>query len=303
MERLKLFFIFSFVLICCSAFTLKAKTAPSSLEIALGLGASSVVNSDVVINQGNEQNRGITQDDYNRVGENMFRVQQALNSKYTLADNISLGLFVLRFLADLGDYVVPHEDIMALIAEGERLLGEPLDPDFVSIMNQIEKIRFGERKGEKYVKIYTKDPKGIIYDINEPGDGALKEIKHFELKNEARIFFKDIKSKKEKKWLRRFVSRKVRFFFIAVSALNQIFEPIRSNIKEYIRSVKPVDPLSLRFEGLYIKVVTSTILGTINFKMKKAVAMPGMSDGKELLPPLVAEIRSGLVRVKVSIDQ
>jgi len=272
----------------------------SGHELALG-----IVNSGTYFepNPTVPKRDNINESDYDQVAENMFKVKQALTGKYSLADNITLGMYVLRYLADLGTYEVANEDIMALLASLEQLTGEPFDPAFKEMMGKVAKIYFGRREDRPYVRIYSFAEDGIKVALNRPGTGSVKTIKYLMIKNKAKIYFSDMADKKASDDVKNFIKSKNRFLFIPIKALNQVHSGVVDHIKTYLNAQRPVAPLQIEVKGVFVSVSTSTIFKDIDFYLKKAVMLPGITDGKVGLPPFVAEARGKLIKVKISIDQ
>ncbi len=272
----------------------------ASMANALGNSAIAIATED-----GLTVKNDMTDADYRRVAEGMFKVREALTHKYSLADNLTLGMYVLRYLSDLGPYEVAKKDIMALVEGLEQLTGEPFDPDFKALLQQIERVRFGERKGVKYVKIFTVNPEGIRVPMATLAVGSTdkNQVKFIMIKNKSQIYFSDLVGEKNDQWLKEFILKKVRFFFFAIKSLNQIHPSLLENIASYIKGGRPVPTLMMEFEGIYARVATSTLFKDVDFYIKRAVAMPGISNGQEGLPSFVLEARGKLLQAKVSIDR
>ena len=198
-----------------------------------------------------------------------------------------------------------NNDIMALVAGLEQLSGEPFDPDFKTLLAQVERIRFGERKGVKYVKIFTINREGIRVPLETltAGSTGNNQVKFLMIKNKSQIFFSDLVGPKNDQWLKEFIRKKVRFFFFAIKSLNQINKSLSDNIASYIKGGRPVPTLLLEFEGIYARVATTTLFKDVDFYIKRAVALPGISNGQEGLPSFVLEARGKLLQAKVSIDR
>ncbi|HAZ13141.1 MAG: hypothetical protein A2X86_15365 [Bdellovibrionales bacterium GWA2_49_15] len=288
------FVIFSFA-------PIMGKADMATIATALVSGGVTAVATDTGLTIKNE----MTEADYRRVAEGMFKVREALTHKYSLADDLTLGMYVLRYLSDLGSYEVENKDIMALVSGLEQLSGEPFDPEFKTLLAQIERIRFGERKGVKYVKIFTLNREGIRIPLDTltAGSTGNNQVKFLMVKNKSQIFFSDLVGAKNDQWLKEFIRKKVRFFFFAIKSLNQINKSLSDNIVSYIKGGRPVPTLLIEFEGIYARVSTTTLFKDVDFYIKRAVAMPGISNGQEGLPSFALEARGKLLQAKVSIDR
>ncbi|MBI2520219.1 MAG: hypothetical protein HYV97_07370 [Bdellovibrio sp.] len=273
----------------------------TTIATALVRGGATAIATEDGLSIKNE----MTDADYRRVAEGMFKVREALTHTYSLADDLTLGMYVLRYLSDLGSYEVANKDIMALVSGLEQLSGEPFDPEFKALLAQIERIRFGERKGIKYVKIFTINREGIRIPLESltAGSTGNNQVKFLMVKNKSQIFFSDLVGAKSDQWLKDFIRKKVRFFFFAIKSLNQINKSLSDNIVSYIKGGRPVPTLLLEFEGIYARVATTTLFKDVDFYIKKAVAMPGISNGQEGLPSFALEARGKLLQAKVSIDR
>jgi len=269
-----------------------------NLELALGVSANEFVFNNV---SSDRRRNGPTEEELIKIADNFFKVQQSLSFNFPMSDYISLGMYTLRSLAELGTYTVPHEDISVLIKSFEQLLGEEFDPLFHDAISQIEKIYFSKRRGKFYAKIYSKDKSGIRIDIDKDVDG--NKINYFHIKNKARLYFSDVDTSLEEKGLKNLIVKKIRFLFFPIKALNQIHPQIIKNIRSYLKAERQVKPLKINVKDMYVRVNTQTIFKKIDFKVKKAYAFPGMSNGTEPLPSFAASARSSLLKIKSSIDQ
>ena len=277
---------------------------PTPTELALGVG-SNVYEHSILSSTNLDTNKDtVSEEDYQRVADKMFKLKQALMGTYELADEITLGLYILRYLTDLGTFSVGNEEISQLIKSLESLNGEEFDPDFKELLKGIKRVLFSERRGVKYVKIYTKSDKGIVVPLNRTmAEGSVKEIKYLKIKDKTTIYFNDIDSKKEKNKFKSFIKTKARYFFVAHAALNQIHPQIKSNIDNYVLRENQVPPLRMKIKGVYVRVNTSTIFGQMDFFLKELYSLPGFSNGEAGLPSLVGLAKDGLIKIKISLDQ
>jgi hypothetical protein len=273
-----------------------------NIELALGVGGSSIVRPDNSISiTGRRPNLG--DGDFKKIAEKIFKLKVTLKEKYELADNISFGMYILRYLSELGSYSVPNTDIVELVKSLEKLAGEEFDPDLKKVLAQIDRVRFGIRRGKHYVKFYTLSEDGIRVPINQKMEGRAKEVKFLHIKNKSKIYFTDLVSNKQKRWLKNFITKKVRFLLFAVDALNQIYPPLVKNIKSYISAENPVAPLAMTFHGVYVRVATTTIFKDIDFFVKTIVSLPGITDGQDPLPSVVGYAKGKMLKVKISLDR
>jgi len=277
------------------------------LGLLLGLLTSSICFSAPSIFDGKDLrlNAEISEQDYQKAAEKMFKVREALTGKYSLADQITLGIYIMRYLSDLGTFEVPSKDIEALIKGIEDLSGEPFDPEFKQLLTQIERLRFSERRGQSYVKIFTKKDSGIripLTDMASPGSTAIPQF--IQIENKAELFFRDLEGAKNDEWLKDFIKSKAKLLgLFKIAALNQVHAAIPKNISSYIKGSRPVASLFVEVEGIYARVKTKTLFKDIDFHLKKIVALPGIREGEEGVPPLVMEAKGKILRAKISIDR
>jgi hypothetical protein len=290
-----------------TAFSLLLLATTSSVAWAFNPAALALMSHSVVT--ATPENASVLVNDdiappvnYDSVAENILKVKLALAGKYEVADDTVFGLYILRYLAELGDNDLGHQDIKALIDSIEKLYGEPINPKLKDMLSKIKKVRFGQRRDKRYVKIYSMEG-DIIVPLNRPMTGMIKEVKHLVIKDKARIYFEDFEGEKGLKQLVRFVKSKARILFFAPKALNQVHKDTIEHVEAYTQGVMAVRPIKFEAKDIYVTVDTSTIFKKMDFSLTQGVLMPGITDGRDGVPPMVFEARDGLISAKLTLDE
>jgi len=244
----------------------------------------------------------LTDEQYERLARGIFGVINNMSEKYFVSDSIGLTFYIFRYLAEIGEYEIVYKDIVTLINGFLKLAEYELSEDVWNIIHQIRKLKFGQKSGKYWVKIYAKDiENGIVYQINEDMNGNL--VKHMVVNDGAEITFEDVKKKGQRKGLLKFLKEKVRFMGFRLSAINQVFSDIPKNIEFHMNKESIITPVKAEFKGINVLIKTTSIFKNIDFKLKKAYSVPGFKDGEEPLPTTVLLFKEKLMPLKVSIDQ
>jgi hypothetical protein len=293
--------IYIFMISYSSVASFSSKNNNNNIELVLGVSTTAALNIDR--NKGDDLS--IEDIDSRIIGEKMFKVKKLLSEKYSLADNFTLGMYMLRYLSEIGTYNVPHEDIQAIIKNIESLTGEELDPDLKNILMQIEKIRFVKKNdgANSYVRIYTKNSDGIHIELNTDLSAPADKLKKIVITNKSKITFTDLGPLFTQSDLVNLISKPPKFLFFRMNGLFQVHPGIVSSINEFIQLQSTVLPLHLKFTGMYAKVSTKTIFKDMDFYLKEAVSLPGLKKNDEPMPNFVVMAKAKLLKVKISIDQ
>jgi hypothetical protein len=245
------------------------------------------------------------------VAKKIFNVSQAMTDEYSYADGVGLTMYILRYMAELANgRSLSYNDIKALVKGFESLRSETLSEDVHNIINQIQVLHFGIRRGKYSVRVISKNPAGIIIDINrksEDPNSGLKEIKRAVISNGARLYFQEAVKARHRAEISRFIRKPIRILGVFnqfAEPLNQIHSGIKGMITSYLESEDiPAPPMMVDIEGMRVEISTRTILRDMKFHFKKAYCLPGIRDGEEPLPSLVMGAKSGMINLKVSIDE
>jgi len=288
-------------MISYSSFASFNKQDSNNIELVLGVSTTAVLNGD----RNKSDELSIEDIDYRIIGDKMFKVKKLLSEKYSLGDNLTLGMYMLRYLSDIGTYNVPHEDIQSIIKSIESLTGEEIDPDLKNVLLQIEKIRFVNKNNgaNSYVRIYTKNSDGIHIEMNSPLAAPAEKLKKIVITNKSKITFTDLGSSFTQNDLLNLISKPPKFLFFKMNSLFQVHPGIVSSINNFLQLESTVLPLHLKFSGVYAKVSTKTIFKDMDFYLKEAVSIPGLKKDDEPLPNFVLMAKAKLLKVKISVDQ
>jgi hypothetical protein len=256
-------------------------------------------------------NVGMTSEQMKKVAENILFVANSMTDEFYVADGLTLSMYILRYLAEIGEYEISYKDIMVLVNAFEKLSGRSVGDDVLRVLEQVRKIRFGKKNGNYFSQFFAKNPaRGIVINIDEPGsdpDGSLKRIDKVTILEGSVLSFNEIDSASEKKHVRDFIKTPIKILGVieaVVDALYQIHPAIIDTIDDYLEwSEFPAPPMMIDMQGISVDVETSTLFGDINFKFSRAYAFPAMKNNQGNVPTFVLDGKAKLLRLKVSVDQ
>ena len=254
---------------------------------------------------------GLDQEQLKIVAKNIFNVSNAMTDIYSVSDGLTLTMYILRYMAEIGEFEIVYKDIMSLVRAFEKLQGEPINPKVIAVIEQIRKIKFGKKKGMYYARLYAKKrTTGIIIPINEKTDDPdsdIKEIEKVVVRSGAELYFDEVTTNEEKTIVRKFLKTPVKLlgvFRSIAKSLNQIHPKIVDNIDEYLELEEhPAPPMRIEMDGIKVVVDTTTVFKTIHFHFQEAYALPGIKEGEAPVPSFILGARAKLLGLKVSIDQ
>ncbi|WP_127717656.1 hypothetical protein [Halobacteriovorax sp. HLS] len=249
---------------------------------------------------------GLGLDDYEKVAKQIFLVKEAMSDDYAVGDGLTLTLYILRYLAEVGEYELKNEDIVQLVNAFEKITGEQLDEKVKDVVAGIARIEFGKKDDTYFAKIFTINKDGIIIPIHEKGDdGKIDEIRYAKIKNKAKIKFTDVVTSVQKSEIKRFLTEKISLPIISESwlpPLNQLHKDVDHEIGTYLRDTNII-PMRVTMKGIFIKVKTKTFLKNMDFYVRKVYTLAGREKNGQPIPSFIMRMRAGLVNVKISIDQ
>ena len=250
---------------------------------------------------------GLGLNDYDKVAKQIFLVKESMSEEFPVGDGLTFTMYILRYLAEVGDYVLTNEDISNLIVAFEKISGEKLDDTIYETVSQIKSLKFGKKGGEYSVIISANHKNnGILIPINEVSDeGMVQEIQYAKITDQSQIVFRDVDTKSKIKALNRFLTEKITIPLISETVLpplNQLHKDIKHDIESYLEETEII-PLEIKTEGIFIKVDTSTVFNKMKFYLRTLYTLPGRKKNGNSIPSLVMRIRAKLVNVKLSIDQ
>ena len=246
------------------------------------------------------------------VARNIFNMSQVMTEKFLVADAIGLSFYIMRYMAEIGEYTLVNKDITALIGAFEKITKKEVSPETKDFLVQVQSVDFGIRRGKFYARVnaFNASEGAVIpiHKLSTDPDSSVEEIVEVRVKDKAELFFSEIEGADALDELKTFVIKKVHFIWptaILASALNQVHPDLKKVIGTYVSSAKrPAPPLNIEMEGVSVLVKTSTILKDINFEFDRSVFMPGIVIGdNQPVPSLMMSGKSGLLKLKVSVDQ
>ncbi len=242
----------------------------------------------------------------------LFMLSRNMSDEFTISDGLSMVMYVLRYMAQIGEYEFVQRDIRALIVSFENLLGEPFDAEVWGVVDQIRKLQFIRHKGKLSVKVFALDEdKGVQIMMNSPGeaDSSLKEIEYVRMRHGAVLSFEDAVDLSDHQRVRDLVKRRFRILGIigvVEEDMNLIHPRLIDAIDMHLRQDVDtlIKPLFVTFSDTYVRTHTSTLFGKIDFKFKEAVCIPGVKtlDGRPA-PSFLVTAKAGLLKIKTTVDQ
>ena len=237
------------------------------------------------------------------IAENIFNLTKSISEEFYISDGLSLATYILRYMAEIGEYELVYKDMMALVKAFEKLQDKPYDENIYLILEQIRKLQFGTRKGKLFVKFFSKAEEGIIYNIdtkNEEEDSSLKEIKYVTIKNGAELYFDEVDTKEEREELVKWVKKEYR---IKTFGKYMFHTDIPKYIESYFDLETPANAMKIEYVDVVVKVGTDTFFKDMDLKFKDGYVLPGFRKGEKPIPSFLLRLGAKLVKVKTSIDQ
>jgi hypothetical protein len=245
----------------------------------------------------------LSDDELRVIAENIFNLTKSISEEFYISDGLSLATYILRYMAEIGEYELVYKDMMALVKAFEKLQEKAYDENIYLILEQIRKLQFGTRKGKLFVKFFSKAEEGIIYNINaisEEQDSSLKEIKYVTIKNGAELHFDEVDTKEERVELVKWVKKEYRFKTFG----KYMFHPdIPKYIESYFDLEAPANAMKVIYKDVLVKVGTDTIFKDMDLKFKDGYVLPGYRKGEKPIPSFLLRLGAKLVKIKTSIDQ
>lgn len=256
-------------------------------------------------------------EDVDQVAKDILDLFDSSSEKYSVSDGLNLAFYIIRTFAVAGTYDLSGEDLKALVNTFEELTNERLREEVHFILNSIKLIKFREINGLPTAIFTTVSPNGIRYPINDVRpDSSVKEIKDLVIANGASISFDRVNGPNDRELLRTFVLEKIKIFPIPkgwLDALNQINPSIDENIRAYLKYKEDKEngphPLLMGFNGFTLNVSTTTLFGDMELNFVKGYSLPNLGTGglrgenSEALPGFMLELKGGILKIRVSLDQ
>jgi hypothetical protein len=252
----------------------------------------------------------LTNDQFTKLSKGIQSVADTITDEYLVSDSLSLTFYVLKYFAEIGEYEIEGDEIIRLAKGFLKLSKKSLPYEIWHIIKQMNKLKFGKKKGQDYVQIFSKNKFGIIYKINEylaAEDGEKGTLlKHVLITNGAEFYFKYIKTSKQSLALSQYVRDQANPLALPTNwfkQLNRINHSFKKNILFYLNLDSNIFPLAIKMRGVSFEIITNSIFKKLNFEIKEAYALPGMTDGERSLPSTIFQGNAKLINLKLTIDQ
>jgi len=105
-------------------------------------------NPDVEGDQSVVLNGTLSLENQEEVAKVLFKLSRNISDEFAISDGLSMVMYVLRYMAQIGEYEFVQKDLKALISSFENLLGEPFDPEVWHVVDQIRKLQFTRHEGK-----------------------------------------------------------------------------------------------------------------------------------------------------------
>ncbi len=251
------------------------------------------------------------------VAHQILDLFESSSEEYSVGDGLALAFYIIRTFTVAGEYDLSGEDLRALVKSFETLVGEELRAEVHFVINAIDLIKFRTIDSLPTAQFFTVDPAGIVFPINEVrADSSVKEIQNVVIANGASISFDRVNGPGDRANLRDFALDKLTIRPLPAGwfdAFNQIHPKVESNVESYIlakeKTPQGPHPLKLGFKGFTLNVKTSTVFKdmALNFTMGYSLPEIGVggirSEGGTPLPSFLLELKSGVLKIRVSLDQ
>ncbi|GAB4015533.1 MAG: hypothetical protein Fur0010_14640 [Bdellovibrio sp.] len=255
---------------------------------------------------------GMNPEKLRAVAQNIYNMTQVMTEKFLVADAIGLSFYIMRYMAEIGEYTLVNKDINALIGAFEKITKKEVTQETKDFLAQVASVDFGVRRGLFYARINAFNEKeGAVIPIHkviEDPNSSLEEIVEVRLKHKGEFYFSELSSTEQLEELKKFVNEKVTVLLPVPGlskSLNQVHPNLKSSVVSYVaKSSRPANPLNIDIHGLSVLVKTSTILKDIEFEFDRSVFLPGIvTDFDEPVPSLMLSGKAGLLKLKTSVDQ
>ena len=248
----------------------------------------------------------IDQEKFKIIAKKIFKAQQLAPEKYSYSSNLSLGLYFIRYLGEIGKFKLHQKDINQLILGIESLYGEPLNATLKTLLAGIKVAHFSQNKTTYKITIRTIDSKQIKVPIDVKREGPISSINDFYIEDKASIVIWDMASKKSKRKYTNLLTKKIQFF--TLPKIHLISKEYISGLKSYIKTTPEVMPIVGKVKKMGFNVsLKHWVIGskkTINVKVDQVGSFIGLKDdvNNEDLPPFWLTAKKWGLRIVTTID-
>ena len=194
----------------------------------------------------------IDQEKFKAIATKIFKAQQLAPEKFDYSSNLSLGLYFIRYLGELGKFKLRQRDINQLVVAIESLYGEPLNSTLKHILSKIRVVRFSQGKKSYRIFIRTINSEKIRVPIDVKREGPISSINDFYIEDKATIDLWDIISSRQKKKYFNIISKKHQLFTLPKILL--VSKEYKEGLKKYLDSEVEVTPVVGKVKGMGFNV-------------------------------------------------
>jgi len=256
-------------------------------------------------------NVGLSSEQMAEVAKNIYHVAMSMSDDFVVSDALTLTMYVLSSMAEIGEYDLAQKDILILITAFENLAQMEVGHEVRDIITQIKKIRFGRKNGLLFAQIFARHPDlGVEIPINDyspEADSSVEEIVKVVIENGSTLSFEQITKTEQIRKAKSFIKDPVQLlggFESLVDELNQIHPVIENNIDHYfMRDDLKAPALWINMSGVSVHVDTSTVFDKMKFEFVNAVALPNIGNEEGRIPSFILSAKAKLLNLKVSVDQ
>ena len=243
---------------------------------------------------------------FKEIAKSLYAAQNLVpDEKFEFSSNISLGVYFLRYLGDLGEFTLDSSEISKLIVAIEKLYSDGVNETLKSLLLNIREVRFFKYKGDYVSIIHTKDKNDIVVDISSKREGFVQSINNFKIKHKSKIVLRDVLSNKTKKKTLRRVKRRQRPFH--APNVNLVDKNYVESMKEHFKKDVSLLPVTGEISGMEFNVSLKkwvpSVFRTMNLKIDEVGSNIGIEDSNgELLPPFWLTAKKWWIHVISLID-
>ncbi len=232
------------------------------------------------------------------MAEHLFILQENSSEELKVSEGLTFGATLLHYVGQMGNITLTSDQITKLVEGFEKLIEKPIDDKIKFVLNQVRTLTFRKLPGGRCkVKIQGKYKEGIVYIINQHGNGssAVKKIKYFQANNGSEVELDIVDTLKERQELYKFVTD--------TGKRDSIHKDIPKHIEDYFHIESPSPIIKMKFDGMIVRVLTNTMWKNIDFRFKYGWSIPLFRVGEKKIPGIMFYLKKNLAKTKISLDQ
>ncbi|MBK24361.1 MAG: hypothetical protein CME70_10225 [Halobacteriovorax sp.] len=232
------------------------------------------------------------------MAEHLFILQENTSEELKISEGLTFGVTLLHYVGQMGNITLNSSQINKLVDGFEKLIEKPVDEKIKFVLNQIDTLTFRKLPGGRCrIRLQGKYKEGIVYMINQDGDGstAVKKIKYFQAKNGSEVELNIVDTLQERQELHEFVKD--------TGKRDSIHKDIPRYIEDYFHIESPSPIIKMKFEGMIVRVLTDTMWKNIDFRFKFGWSIPLFRIGEKKIPGIMFFLKKNFAKTKISLDQ